>query len=296
MAKSCYFKGVSMSFISDAFGGGDGGYARALFDPGDIAGTRAAGDAERSAEAQIAAAQLAIEEQQRAAAQGLGFLDPFAQLGQTGIDQASFLTDPNAQFEFLQNNPLFKLALDNANQATTAQAAAGGRLASGDTLQQLTSNAFLQAQPLLDRQIGGINNLLNLGSGIATTQANTALGVGSNISNLLTDQGAARAGGIAGAANARAQGTQNIIELGGTFFGASDSRLKDDAKIIGKKNGFNIWSWTWNKIAKDKFGLSGDDKGVMFSEVLKTKPEAVGYKNGYGMVNYDAIGVDRGSL
>ena len=230
-----------MGFISDAFGGGGGGTLRALFDPGDIAGTGAAGSARDSAQAQIEAIRLAIEEQRRAAEQGLGFLDPFSQVGQIGIDQAGFATDPQAQFEFLQNNPLFQFALDNANQSSLAQSAAGGRLASGDTLQQLTNNAFLTAQPLVDRQIGGINNLLNLGTGIAQSQANTALGVGSNVSNLLTDQGAALAGGIAGAANARAQGTENLINLGGTLFGASDPRLKTNTEIIGKNNGYNIW-------------------------------------------------------
>ena len=33
-----------------------------------------------------------------------------------GLQQASFLTDPQQQFAFLQNNPLFDAALQNANQ------------------------------------------------------------------------------------------------------------------------------------------------------------------------------------
>lgn len=175
--------------------------------------------AKRSARAQMEAAQLAIDEQRRAAEQGLGFLDPFGQLGQRALELSGFLADPQAQADFLQNNPIFQLGLENLNQQTSQMAAAKGRLSAGDTLAQLQSNAMLAAQPLLDRQRQDIFNLLNLGSGIAQSQANTALGVGSNVSNLLTDIGAARAGGIMGASNARQQGLNNILNIGGMLMG-----------------------------------------------------------------------------
>jgi len=173
-----------MGFVSDAFDALTGrGQRRAI---------------ERGQDAQLQATRDAIQAQQQAAQQGLGFLEPFAALGQSGIEQAGFLTDPQAQFDFLQNNPLFQLSLDRLDQGTNAAAAARGRLSAGDTLAQLSQNTLLAAQPLIGQQSANIGNLLNLGTGIAQSQANTAIGAGSNISPLLQNIGNIQAaGGIA---------------------------------------------------------------------------------------------------
>lgn len=211
-------------------------------------------------------------------------LDPFQQIGQQGLDQANFLTDPNAQFDFLQNNPLFQMSLDNANQNTLGMAAAQGRLSSGDTLQQLSNNTLLAAQPLIGQQKQSIGDLLNFG---LTTAGNQG--------NLRTGQAAAEAGGIIGAANARGQRAQNVLDLGGqaapgllSMF--SDPKLKTNIKPVGIKNGFNTYTWTWNKAA-NAIGLQGLGSGVMADEVKQKMPNAIGTRDGFMTVNYDMIGV-----
>ena len=168
-------------------------------------------------------------------------LNPFGQIGQQGVDQAGFLTDPQAQFDFLQNNPLFQLGLDNANTQTNQFAAARGRLSAGDTLQQLNNNALLTASPLIQQQKKSIGDLLKLGSSTANNQAsilqNTAdsqagilqnTGVNQaniiqntagNAGNLLTGAAAAQAGGLVGAENARSAGLGNILNLGSQIGG-----------------------------------------------------------------------------
>lgn len=170
-------------------------------------------------------AQVATEE---AAARGQEFLSPFGAVGQQGLQQAGFLTDPQQQFDFLQNNPLFQLALQNANQQTQFGAASRSRLSAGDTLQQLSNNVLLSAQPLIGAQSQNIAGLLDFGRGLATTQANVEIGTGSNVANLLSDIGAVQAGGVVGAANARQQGaqaeaqaTQGLLNLGGQLGGAA---------------------------------------------------------------------------
>lgn len=180
----------------------------------DITGASAADAAKDAARIQQGGVSEGIAATKEASELGLGFLEPYSQAGQTGLDQASFLTDPQAQFAFLQNNPMFKLALDNANTQTQNLAAAKGRLSAGDTLQRLSENVLLSASPLIQQQKGSIADLLNFGSGIARSQANTAIGAGSDITNLITSGAAARAAGEVGAANARAQGTQNLISNG----------------------------------------------------------------------------------
>jgi len=282
-----------MSFVGDLFGGGQ------------------ADAASQSADAQVQAGRDAIAATRAATIRGQEFLAPFGQVAQRGIDESSFLANPQAQFESLQNNPLFQLALDNANEQTNAKAASQGRLSSGDTLERLSNNVLLSAQPLIANQRQDINNLLNLGSGIARSQANTAIGQGSAVSGLLTDIGSARSAGIIGNQNARSTGADNIVSALGVGAGSdigksaitalsgalfSDSRLKQDAEITGiNENGYNLWKWQWNAKAKELFGLTGDSFGVMFSDVLKKNPDAVAYEKGYGKVNYEMIGVEHGA-
>jgi len=240
----------------------------------DLTGRTAVDAAKKGADAQV---QGSIEASQ--------LLDPFKGIGEQGLAQAGFLTDPNAQFEFLQNNPLFQMSLDNANQNTLGMAAAQGRLSSGDTLQQLSNNTLLAAQPLIGQQKQSIGDLLNFGLTTAGSQG-----------NLRTGQAAAEAGGIVGAANARGQSAQNLFDIGGQALGAgadfmfSDPKLKTNIKKVDSKNGFNIYTWTWNKAA-EALGLHGDGRGVMADEVKQKMPDAVGERDGYMTVNYDMIGV-----
>ena len=266
-----------MSFVSDTFNAFTG-----------QAGAEAAG---AGAALQAGAIDRGIIERRRAGEQGLGFLEPFGQLGVSGLEQAGFLTDPQAQFDFLQNNPLFQLGLENLNTQTQNVAASRGRLSAGDTLQQLTNNSLLAASPLISQQKQSIGDLLNFGSGIARSQANTAVGTGSDITNLITDRGAVEAGGVIGAANARAQGAQNIV--GGGILALSDARLKENISLLGFLKGFNIYSWDWNTLAQS-LGLKGKSYGVIAQEIIKTRPDAV-VDDGYLKVNYELLGVPHGN-
>jgi|GEM_PF-1400381 len=260
----------------------------------DLTGKTAVEAAGKSADVQVQAGQEAS-----------ALLDPFQGVGQSGIDQAGFLTDPNAQFEFLQNNPLFQLGLDNANQQTMQGAASRGRLSSGDTLQQLNNNAMLVGQGLISDQKQSIGSLLDFGFNTAGAQG-----------NLRTGQGAAQAAGIVGAANARGDRAGNLLGMFGNFAdgfsggggggggsGAdmaqlaqmgmkmfSDPSLKDLIEFIRKENGFNIYSWVWNDLA-GKLGLFGSSTGVMADEIKESNPDAITMDRGYMKVNYDMIGV-----
>jgi hypothetical protein len=161
--------------------------------------------------------------------------DPFAQLGQSGVNQAGFLTDPNQQFNFLQNNPLFQMGLDNANQQTMNSAASRGRLSSGDTLQQLTNNSLLTAQPLIQDQKNSIADLLRFGTNAATNQGNILLGQGQTTANSMNNAAGAQAQGIlnsgnaiaagqSGSANSLAQGRLNSANaLAGGQFGSANA-------------------------------------------------------------------------
>ena len=189
-----------MGFVSDIIGG--------------ITGSSQADAAEDAAQIQAAAGDRQLQELIRGKEEGLGFLEPFGPVGQAGLDNLSILTDPRAQFQYLQNNPLFKFALENANRNTMQTAAAGGRLSAGDTLQQLTNNSFLSAQPLLANQQQNVFGLLGQGQNLGTAQANTAIGVGSQMGDVQAGIGNALAAGQIGSANATTQGAGNLLGLG----------------------------------------------------------------------------------
>lgn len=256
----------------------------------DFLGVNAGDAAEDAANIQAAAGERGIDFLERGTERGLGFYEPFGGIAQRAVDLSGFLADPQAQFDFLQSNPLFQMSLDQLNQGTAAQAAARGRLSAGDTLQQLTNNTMLAAMPLIDRQRQDIGNLLNLGSGIAGSQAATSVAAAPQISNLITDIGAAQAGGIVGAQNARNQGLNNLMQLGG-MLALSDSRLKVDLEIVGQENGYDIYQWNWNELAFDKFDLSGSAKGVMSIDVREKNPEAIHNIEGFDVIDYGAIGI-----
>ena len=190
-----------------------------------LTGKTAARASREAARIQASAVGEGIEETRAARELGLGFLQPFQQIGEQAIGQAGFLTDPTAQFEFLQQNPLFQMALERAQTETQGIAAARGRLSAGDTLQQLSKNVLLEASPLISEQKRSIQDLLNLGVGVAGSQANIATGTGAQISDLITSRGAARAAGEVGAAQAAGQGARNIFSLGATALLAPISPL-----------------------------------------------------------------------
>lgn len=278
-----------MSFISDTFK--------------SITGQAGAEAATEGAQLQAQAGQEAIVAQQEAAQRAQQFFEPFQPIVQQGIEQAGFLADPQAQFEFLQNNPLFQLALDEAQRGTQQSAAASGRLSAGDTLQQLSQNTLLAAQPLIGQQRQDITNLLNLGTGLAQTQGNIEIGQGSNVGNLLTDIGAAQAAGGVGAATARGAGAENLISAGTAFaqsdfggglidrftnFALSDIRLKENIQYKGDRNGCGWYQWDWNQEA-EALGKSGHDEGHLAQEVALTRPDCVGEISGYMAVNYEKL-------
>lgn len=151
-------------------------------------------------------------------------LDPLAGVGQRGIDESGFLADPQAQFDFLQENPLFQLALENANEQTLQGASAGKRLSFGDTLQQLSNNVLLSASPLIDRQREDIGNLLNLSQGVTGQQVGLEREQTRSITDLITDianaeaagqvgEASALGAGRIGAANAKSAGSGNILDF-----------------------------------------------------------------------------------
>tara|TARA_R110002050_G_scaffold124575_3_gene243771 strand:+ start:6385 stop:7401 length:1017 start_codon:yes stop_codon:yes gene_type:complete len=281
----------------------DAGVFSHLFGGNSGFGNRENGQAnsanQRAADEQIKAlkeagfiAETGLEEAQH-------IFDPYSNVAKAGIRGADILTDPQAQMDFLQNNPIFQQSLANANQATQASAAASGRLATGDTMEQLSSNTLLAAQPLLSQQQANVQNLLGMGTGIAGSQAQLGQEKALTLADIMSQQGEAAASGIIGFQNRQddkrkaskdrtASTLGSIAQIGAMMF-MSDERLKTNIKKIGKINEFNKYSWTWNEKANE-IGLFGESRGVIAQEVQAVNEDYVMLdKTGYLKVNYEEI-------
>jgi hypothetical protein len=228
-------------------------------------------------------------------------LNPYGAIGNNALKNISLLSDPAAQQEFLQNNQIFQNSMQNVNNQINSNAAARGRLSSGDTMLDLNNaSANLQNQ-FLNQERQNIFEQLGFGAGIAGQQnnllqnfgsnaANLKYGTGNTIANMLTDMGSAEANSLIAKQNqknANSQAAVSTILSAASMF--SDVALKDNIKEIGKIGNFKKYSWNWNKKA-EKLGLTGYGEGVIAQEVEKTNPELIiNDATGYKKVRYGEI-------
>lgn len=195
-----------------------------------------------------------------------------------------------------QSSPLYKAILGTrqaGEDSILRNASATGGLRSGNTNsalyqynQQLDNEALLTAY---QDQMQGVRSL----AGVPTNEnmiASTMSGIGGTL-----------AAGNTAAAQARQQGTQNMINnsmgianLGLQGYAAglfSDIRLKKNIKRVGRRNGFNWYTWDWVANAK-VLGLTGSSEGVLAHQVYEKHPEAIGVREGFLTVMYDALGIE----
>jgi len=172
-------------------------------------------DASEAAEAQIAMQERAIEEQRRAAGEARGFLSPYEQYGAGSLGRVAdylggrdFTADPYAQQQIDRG-------VETANRL-----AAGMGLGGGARAKRLMNEAMLGANQFRQQEINNLMGLGQTGLNAAQGMANVTTGEGTNVGNLYTAQGDARAGGILGDAAIQQQRLGNVLQLGGMAAGA----------------------------------------------------------------------------
>lgn len=254
----------------------------------DFTGADAASDAARkAAEQQAKAGKDAIAFQRETRDLAREDLQPFREFGGRNIGRLQNMLTPQGQVSYLRANPIFNMALENANRQTNN--AFLGQGLTGDARQALANNTLLAAQPLLQQQTGNLFNAVNMGQSAAAGQANTALNTGSNVSNLLTQIGNSQAAGTVGAQNAYTAATQGLLNLGGQIGGAailaSDRRLKDDIKRVGTTDsGLPVYTYRYKDDPEQRYFM-----GVMADEVEEVFPDAVGDLGEYKGVDYSKV-------
>lgn len=193
---------------------------------GSITGTKqATAGAEQAAALQSQAAERGIAETQRQFDKLVELMQPFVAAGYEGLEGQRALTGlagPGAQqaaIAGLTQSPEFQALSAQGQEAILQNAAATGGLRGGNT-----EAALAQFQPallaqLIDRQYGRLGGITQLGQSSAAGQGAAGINTGANIANLLSQQGAAQAGGALAHGNFQRQLFGDISGLAGTFAG-----------------------------------------------------------------------------
>jgi hypothetical protein len=273
---------------------------------GSIFGGDQADAAKDAAGAQVEATKLAIAGQERMLDKQLGFakesrevargdLQPFREAGAGQINPlVDLITNPTKQLEFVQNNPFFTALADKAKSDIMGNMAARGKVGSGGTAEALQNSLLLLGSDLLNQNINQRQNLVTMGQNAAAGQASSTMqtaglansamaNAGNNISELITQGGNAQAAGIVGAANARTDALNNLINTGLSAWALSDARAKENIRHVGYLN---------NGLPLYMFNYRGDNKShinVMAQDVELIEPAAVAEMDGFKFVNMEKI-------
>jgi hypothetical protein len=191
----------------------------------------AAGDA---AAAQGAASQAGIEEQRRQFDEMRKLLQPYTEAGIPALEQQQTLLGlrgPEAEqaaIARLTGGETFKALAAQGENALLQQASATGGLRGGNLQGALGQFRPQLLSNLIEQQYGRLGGMTNLGQASAAGVGAAGMETGTNIANLLGQQGSAEAGGILGEAKAYGQ----LFNLPGQFVGAQIG--------AGKKPGFGF--------------------------------------------------------
>ena len=191
----------------------------------------AAGDA---AAAQGAASQAGIEEQRRQFDEMRKLLQPYTEAGLPALEQQQTLLGlkgPEAEqaaIARLTGGETFKALAQQGENALLQQASATGGLRGGNLQAALGQFRPQLLSSLIEQQYGRLGGMTSLGQASAAGVGAAGMETGTNIANLLGQQGAAEAGGILGEAKAYGQ----LFNLPAQFVGAQIG--------AGKKPGFGF--------------------------------------------------------
>ena len=276
------------------------------FDVADIWGQQGARDA-AEAEAEAAAAQetqadKALAEYRRQFDISQENLAPWLEAGGGALSaQKDFLglsgkEAQQAAYDNYQMSPGQEFLRKRGEKALVRQHAAIGGLGGGRVRSALNQQGIGFAAQDFGNHYNRLAGLSNTGQQTGQQLGSLGQNFASNSAQQYGMIGNARASGIYGGQQARAQGDSQFRETAGTIASYfSDKRLKNKIKKICDFKGFEIHSWVWNKLHPDKTQHGKKGFGVIAQEIEKLIPKSVSvHSSGYKVVDYSNLGVIHG--
>lgn len=182
--------------------------------------------ASQASSAQQQSAQAGIDEQRRQFDAMRALLEPYTQAGLPALQQQQALLGLGGQdaqkaaIDAIQNGVGFQELVSQGENAMRQNASATGGLRGGNfqaALAQFRPSMLAQA---INDQYSRLGGMTQLGQNSAAGVGAAGMQSANSIGNLLQQQGAARAGGYLGQANAQNQMLGSIMNFGGGMYGS----------------------------------------------------------------------------
>ena len=269
-----------------------------------VGGIMQADAAEDAANIQAGAAGQGISEQRRQFDALQALLKPYTEAGLPALEQQQAflgLRGPDAEraaIERIQGGVGFQEAVRQGEEALLQRASATGGLRGGNVQAALAQFRPALLNQAIEQQYSRLGGMTTLGQQSAAGVGAAGMETGTNIANLLGQQGAALAGGELGQAKAYGQVLNMPAQFLGMQYGAgrggsvgtpgfgnlfSDRRLKKNIKQISTRpDGLNVYEF-------DYIWGGGRQIGLMAQEVQTIYPGAVSESGGYLMVDYSKV-------
>lgn len=186
-----------------------------------VSGAMQSKSASNAASTQAASAEAGIEEQRRQFDALQELLAPFVGAGTTALGQQAALVGvegPEAQraaIQALEQGPEFAALTRQGEEAILQSAAATGGLRGGNIQAALAQFRPQVLSGLIEQQYGRLGGLAQMGQSSAAGVGSAGMQTGTNVSNLLQQQGAARAGGALASGQAWGNVLGGISQYGG---------------------------------------------------------------------------------
>jgi hypothetical protein len=183
---------------------------------GGIASRRQSRSADQAAVSQERSAQLGIEEQRRQFDTIQALLKPYTDAGTGAIGAQGDLLGTNgpekqaAAIEALRNSPEFEAITKQGEEGILQNASATGGLRGGNTQDALGQFRPAVLSSLIESQFNRLGTIANMGQASAAGVGSAAQNTGNNVTELLAQQGQARAGAQLARGNAQANALNGV--------------------------------------------------------------------------------------
>lgn len=173
--------------------------------------------------AQVASSQLSVEEQRRQFDEIQKLLSPYIEAGTGALAQQQALlglAGPKAEqaaIQRIEQSPQFQALTQQGEEAILQRASATGGLRGGDTQAALAQFRPGVLSSLIEDRFSKFGGLSSLGQASAVGAGGFGQQTSSNISNLLQQQGAARAGQALAQGKIQSQLISDIVGAGSQF-------------------------------------------------------------------------------
>lgn len=193
---------------------------------GNLTGANdAAQAAQQAAATQSGAADAGIAESRRQFDKIVSMMSPFVNAGTKALASQQALIgqgtpeDQAAAYAALENSPEMAAMMQSGENALLQNAGATGGLRGGNIQQALSKFRPEMLSRMIDNQYSRLGGITRTGQAAAAGQGSAGMATGTNIANLLQQQGAAQAGGALAQGNLRKTQVGDLLKIGGIASG-----------------------------------------------------------------------------